>query len=175
MSDENQSGTEHKHLSGDEGKKKIGELIKDIRICMMTTANEDGSFDSRPMATQKAEFDGAVWFLTRGESGKVAELRDDAHVSLVYADPGEAKYVTLKGRGTASNDKTRIHELWNPMYKAWFPGGEEDPSITILRVEVTEAEYWEASSSRLVRGAKYLAAAVTGGKANLGEQGKVDL
>ena len=27
-----------KVLSGDEGKKKIGELIKDVRICMMTTA-----------------------------------------------------------------------------------------------------------------------------------------
>ena len=65
--------------------------------------------------------------------------------------------------------------MWNPMYKAWFPGGEEDPSIAVLRVDVTEAEYWEASSSRLVRGAKYLAAAVTGGQTNLGEQGKVDL
>ena len=40
------------NLSGPAGIKKIGELIKDIRIAMMTTAASDGSFDSRPMATQ---------------------------------------------------------------------------------------------------------------------------
>ena len=47
--------SEYKELSGAEGLKKIGDLIKDIRIAMLTTAAPDGSFDSRPMATQKVE------------------------------------------------------------------------------------------------------------------------
>ncbi len=165
--------SEQKELRGTEGIAKIAELIKDIRICMMTTAAGDGSFDSRPMATQKTEFDGTVWFLTRGESGKVAEIADDSHVSLLYADPGDSKYVSLKGRASTSHDRAKIHELWNPMYKAWFPQGEEDPAITVLKVDVTEAQYWEASSSKIVMGAKYLAAAVTGGKVDVGETGKV--
>ena len=167
--------SEQKHLSGPEGMAKVGELIKDIRICMMTTAADDGSFDSRPMATQKTDFDGTLWFLTRGESGKVQEIQDDAHISLLYSDVGDSKFVSVKGRGSVSRDRAKIHELWNAMYKAWFPEGEDDPAITVLRVDVTEAQYWEASSSRLVRGAKYLAAAVTGGKVDLGETGKVTL
>ena len=61
------------------------------------------------------------------------------------------------------------------MYKAWFPQGEDDPAIAVLRVDITEAQYWEASSSKLVRGLKYLAAAATGGKVDLGETGTVDL
>ena len=166
---------EQKHLSGKEGLEKIGELIKDIRITMMTTANPDGSFDSRPMATQKSEFDGTVWFLTRGESGKVHEIADDSHVSLLYADPSDAKYVAAKGTAQISHDRAKIKELWNPMYKAWFPEGEDDPAITILKVTVTEAQYWEASSSKLVRGIKYLAASATGGKVDLGETGTVNL
>ena len=59
------------------------------------------------------------------------------------------------------------------MYKAWFPAGEDDPRITVLKVDVTEAQYREASSSKLVFGLKYLAAAVTGGAVSVGEAGKV--
>jgi general stress protein 26 len=166
--------SEQKDLSGPEGLKKIGELIKDIRITMMTTVARDGSFDSRPMATQKTEtFDGTVWFLTRHESGKVQEIEEDAHVSLIYADPSDSKYVSAKGRARISTDRNKIHELWNPMYKAWFPDGEDDPQIAVLRVDISEAQFWEASSSKLVVGIKYLAAAVTGGKVDVGESGRV--
>jgi general stress protein 26 len=161
-------------LHGAEGLKKIGELISDIRMAMLTTAAPDGSFDSRPMATQKVEdFDGTVWFLTQAGSGKLAEIADDSHVSLIYADSGGGKYVTVKGIASTSRDKAKIRELWNSMYKAWFPEGEDDPSIVVLRVDVNEAESWEASASRLVRGVKYLAAAATGGKVDVGEAGKV--
>ena len=167
--------TEQKHLSGEEGRKKIGELIKSIRIAMLTTAAEDGSFDSRPMATQETEFDGIVYFLTREESGKVSEIKADSHVSLLYSDPSNSKFVSAKGRASVSKDRAKIHELWNSMYKAWFPQGEDDPAIAVLRVDVSEAQYWEASSSRVVRGLKYVAAAATGGKVDLGETGTVDL
>lgn len=162
-------------LHGDEGKKKIGELIKDIRICMMTTANPDGGFDSRPMATQKTDFDGTVWFLTRNESGKVHEIQEDAHISLLYSDTSDSKYVTAKGRASVSQDKAKIHELWNPMFHAWFPGGEEDPQIAVLKVTVTEAQYWQASSSKIIMGAKYLAAAITGDHTKIGVHGTVEL
>ena len=161
------------HLDGRAGIEKIGALIKDIRIAMMTTAAADGSFDSRPMATQKTEFDGSVYFLTRQESGKVQELADDSHVSLVYADAANGKYVSVKGRATVYRDQAKIEELWTPMYKAWFPEGETDPAIAVMRVDVQEAQFWEASSSRLVRGLKYVAAAATGGKVAIGTQGTV--
>ena len=162
-------------LSGPEGLKKIGEMIKDIRICMMTTAGADGSFDSRPMATQETEFDGTVWFLSHKDSGKMHELTDDAHVSLLYADTSDSKYVVAKGKASLSQDKAKIHELWNPMFKAWFPGGEEDPSIGVIKVTISEAQFWQASSSKIVMGMKYLAAAVTGDHTKIGEHGTVKL
>lgn len=166
---------EFHELSGQQGIDKIAELIKGIHICMLTTVNPDGSMDSRPMATQNVKFDGSVWFLTRAGSEKVGEVQRDAHVSLSYSDPGNAKYVTLKGRASLSHDKEKIKELWNPMYKAWFPQGENDPEITVMRVDVSEGEYWEANASRLVRGARYLVAAVTGGKTSIGEAGHLDV
>lgn len=164
--------SEFKQITGTEGLEKIGDLISDIRMAMLTTLCEDGTIDSRPMATQNTTFDGTVWFLTAKDSGKVREIQNDSHVSLIYADPGKAKYVTVKGQAFVSNDRQKIKELWNPMYQAWFPEGVDDPQINVLRVDVAEADYWEASSSAIVRSIKYLAATVTKGKVDVGEHGK---
>ncbi len=44
--------------------KKLNNLIKDIRIAMLTTQESDGTLRSRAMGTQQVEFDGDLWFFT---------------------------------------------------------------------------------------------------------------
>ena len=175
MSEKHDHDSEYKELSGSEGQKKIGELVKGIHICMMTTVAKDGTMSSRPMAVQDKPFEGALWFLTRSTSEKVDEVQEDQHVTLTFAEPSSSKYLALKGKAKVSQDRAKIKDLWNPMYKAWFPKGEDDPEIAVVRVDVSEGEYWEASSSKLVMGVKYLAAAMTGGKVAVGEAGHVSV
>lgn len=176
MSEKNDKHAKDYHeLSGPEGLKKIAELIDGIDICMMNTQGEDGQISSRPMALQKEPFYGTLWFLASIQSEKIDEIADDRHVTLTFAEPKDSKYIALKGRATYSQDKTKIHELWNGWYKAWFPGGEDDPDIAVLRVDVREADYWQANSSKLVVGLKYMAAAVTGGEVPTGESGHVSV
>lgn len=173
MSEKNDRETHYEELDGAEGRAKIGELIRGIHIAMLTTRTDEGGFSSRPMAVQNTPFDGTLWFLTRRSSEKIEEARNDDHVLLAFADPRNAKYLALKGRATVSQDRQKIHELWNAMYKAWFPEGENDPEIAVLRVDIDEGDFWEASSSRIVRTARYLAAAMTGGSATVGTAGHV--
>jgi general stress protein 26 len=173
MSEKHDGDSHYKELSGAEGREKIAELVKDIRIAMMTTVAKDGTMSSRPMAVQDKPFDGTLWFLTRKTSDKVDEVEEDSNVTLSFAEPEESKYIALKGKASVSHDRTKIKDLWNPLYKAWFPGGEDDPDIAVLRVDVTEADYWEASGGKLVMLMKYAAASITGGKIPLGEAGHV--
>lgn len=161
-------------LNRNQGIAKVGGLIKDIRIAMLTTADTDGRLHSRPMATQETNFDGTLWFLTRQHSGKVDEIRHDAEVNLTYADQKHS-FVTISGRASVSKDRAKIDELWNASYKAWFPQGKDDPEITVIRVTADEAEYWEASSNAIVRNVKILQAAVTGDSSKVGQHGKVEL
>jgi general stress protein 26 len=164
---------DYHELSGSEGLKKIAELVKGIRICMLNTQGEDGRISSRPMAAQDVPFYGTLWFLASIRSEKIDEIGGDRHVTLTFAEPSDSKYIALKGRATYSQDKAKIHELWSTWYKAWFPGGEDDPDIAVLRIDVSEADYWEANSSKIVMGMKYMAAAVTGGSVAVGEAGHV--
>lgn len=174
MSEANDNHAKDYHeLSGTEAQGKIGELVKGIHICMMNTLAEDGSIDARPMALQDKPFDGTMWFLTRASSEKVDEVRKDKHITLTFAQPSDGKYVTLKGKASASEDRSKIHELWNDMYKAWFPKGEDDPDIAVMRIDVESGDYWASNSSKLVRYTKIAIAAATGGSVPTGESGHV--
>jgi len=61
---------------------KVGQLIEGIDIAMLTTIDESGELHSRPMDTQKAEFDGTVWFFTYADSDKANDIRRDPRVNL---------------------------------------------------------------------------------------------
>jgi len=165
--------TDFHELRGKEGMDKISELVKGIRIAMMSTIDDDGLIHSRPMATQDEPFNGTLWFLTRSSSEKIGDIQQRHNVTLDYADPGNSKYITLRGTATVNQDRAKIDHMWSPMYKAWFPEGKDDPEIAVLRVDVTEGEYWDANSSKLIMGIKYVAAAVTGGAVSVGESGHV--
>lgn len=172
MSEANDKHAKDYHeLSGDQAREKIATLVKGVHICMMTTLAEDGSIDARPMALQNKPFDGTMWFLTRSTSEKVDEVRKDKHITLTFAEPSDGKYVTLKGKAYASEDRSKIHELWNDVYKAWFPDGPDGPDIAVMRVEIGSGDYWDSNSSTLVRYAKIAIAAATHGSVPVGESG----
>jgi general stress protein 26 len=156
--------------------KKLHSLISDMQFAMMTTACPDGSLRSRPMATHKAEeFDGTLWFFTHDHSAKVHEIFADTHVNLSYADPGKNDYVSVSGRATLVKDKGKAKELWNPLYKAWFPAGLDDPNLALIRVDVDRAEYWDSPNSKMVQIAGFVKALVTGERAKGGENAKVNV
>ena len=113
--------------------------------------------------------------MTREESGKTQEIAQQSHVTLNYVDSKGYCFVALSGHAELSKDRATIHELWNPLYKAWFPEGEDDPAITVIRVNVEHAEYWDAPANAVVRGYQLLKAAVTKGGSPVGEHQEVSL
>lgn len=154
---------------------KLGELIKGIEIAMLTTALPDGSLRSRPMATQRAEFDGTLWFFCDDHSAKVHEVERDRHVNVGYADPSHNRYVSVSGTANVSRDRAKVKELWTPALKAWFPDGPDDPRIALLRVDVESAEYWDAPSNTMVKVAGFVKAIATGRRYEPGENEKLNL
>jgi general stress protein 26 len=154
---------------------KLAELIKDIKFAMLTTVEPDGSLRSRPMATQTGPFDGTLWFFTAINSGKVSEIQRDHQVNVSYADPDDQKYVSVSGIANVVQDRAKAAELWSPAYKAWFPEGLEDPSLALLKIEVTQAEYWDTPHSAVVRMAGFVKALATGQKYEPGENRRLDV
>jgi general stress protein 26 len=155
---------------------KLRELIKDIDFAMLTTVDEsDGTLRSRPMATQRAEFDGDLWFFTRASAPKVDEVEREQQVNVSYADPSHQRYVSISGRAQLVRDRKKNKELWNPVFKAWFPEGLDDPDLALLHVAVEKAEYWDSPSGKLVALAGFVKAIATGQPIKGGENEKLEL
>jgi general stress protein 26 len=155
--------------------KKLAKLIHGIDFCMMTTVGDDGSLHSRPMATQRDEFDGTLWFFTEADAGKVFEVEHDRQVNLSYADPRTHRYVSISGRARLVRDKEKAKELWNPMYKAWFPQGLDDPKLALLAVDVSSAEYWATPGTKITHLVGFTKAMLTGDRYEPGDHAKVRL
>ena len=155
--------------------KKLSEMIKGIDFAMLTTVDVDGTLRSRPMSTQQAEFDGVLWFFTRASSHKVDEVEHDHRVNVSYAEPEDQRYISLSGTARLVRDRKRMEELWNPVLKAWFPKGLEDPDIALLKVDVNQAEYWDSSSSTMAHLFGFVKAVAAGAEFRPGENEKLDL
>jgi general stress protein 26 len=154
---------------------KLRDLIRDIRVAMLTTADEDGSLRSRPMATQETELDGDLWFFTAAYSPKVSEVKREHNVNLAYVKPDDERYVSVSGKAELVRDKGKTRELWNPALKAWFPQGLDDPELALLRVRVEKAEYWDSPSGKMVQLAGFAKAILTGKRYEPGENEKLDI
>lgn len=144
---------------------KLTGFIRDIKFTMMTTAGKDGSLYSRPMATLKIDednFDGRLWFFTKLHSPKVHEIEQDQHMNLAYADTDGQRYASVSGRATVSQDRAMMEKLWNPLFKAWFPEGLEDPEIALIAVKAESAELWDSPPSKVVQLVGFVKAQVTG-------------
>jgi len=158
-----------------ENLQQLIDKINGIDIAMMTTIDEDGSLRSRPMQTQQAKADGVLWFFTGYASAKSFEIKQDAHVNLSYAKPGDNLYVSVSGRASLSRDRQKIEELWTPAMKAWFPEGQDDPNIGLIKVTIDKAEYWDAPNSAVVHLYGMAKAALTGERPDAGENKKINL
>lgn len=141
---------------------ELKEKIKDIRIAMMTTQEDDGDFHSRPMATHAIEEDGTMWFFTYNESNKVQEIGQNNRVSLTFSDTGAETYVSTSGMAQVVNDRTKIDALWNDGLKAWFPKGKDDPNIRLIKVNIHQGEYWDRPGGKMMTLFEMAKAAVTG-------------
>ncbi len=168
MDDNNNEKTREESIA------KLKELINDIDFAMLTTIN-GGHLRSRPMSTQEYEGSDTLWFFTSDETHKVDEIEADNRVNVAYSRPDDNVYVSISGRASVSKDRAKMEELWNPILKAWFPEGLEDPTLCLLKVNIEEAEYWDSPNSKLVQLAGFVKAIVTGKPAEGGEYGRVSL
>ena len=159
-----------------EGAKKLYDLIKDVKVAMMTTSELDGSLHSRPMWSHTIDEAGDLWFFSRATTGKITELRKDAQVNLAFSDPSSQNYVSVAGRAEVIRDQEKVKELWSEGLRTWFPKGPDDPDIALIRVHPSAGEYWDSPSATVMMLYGYAKARLTGeSPAELADNRKVSL
>ncbi|WP_148716530.1 pyridoxamine 5'-phosphate oxidase family protein [Chitinolyticbacter meiyuanensis] len=141
----------------------LWEKLRHFRFGMLTTVDDQHQqLRSRPLTNQDIEFDGTLWFLTSDTTSTYREIDRDHLVNVSYADPDRGLFVSVSGHGRLLRDREKAATLWNPLYKAFFPEGLDDPHLVLLKVEVTEAEYWDSPAGPVRQLYRLAKSAVTG-------------
>jgi general stress protein 26 len=155
---------------------KLYSHIQDIEVAMMVTRRGDGHLQSRAMATQKRAPGADLWFVTLDNAQKLLDIEGDPHVNHSYYKDRTREWVSVSGIASVTRDRAKIHELWAPDWKAWFPkegdehhGTKDDPRMVLIGVDVHLAVFLEVNKPQPVVLFEVLKGMLTGSTPELGE------
>jgi general stress protein 26 len=164
------------NMSGKDGMEQLKKLVEDIRVCMFCT-NASGKIplQTRPMSTQEIDENGNIWFFSDDNSDKNLEIRNDHVVQLIYAKPSNLEFLSVVGTASVIKDRDKIGKMWNKMAEAWFKGGKDDPSLSLIKVKPSEIYYWDTQHNKMVSLLKIAVSAFSGLRADDGVEGNIEL
>lgn len=154
-------GTEFQDLQGAAAGGRIKMMVEATRTCVMITRLDQRPFHLRPMAMQKVDANGAIYFFSDRNSDKNADLKESNEMHLVFSNEAKAEYLSLYGHAKVYRDQAEIDEMYSAFVNTWFDG-KEDPNITIIRFEPEAGHYWDTKNGKLVALAGMVFGAITG-------------
>lgn len=162
-----------KNLYNEDAIKKIKDFVNDIKVCMFCTSVTDMPFRTRPMSTLEVDDEGNLWFFSAKSSDKNDEIKNDDTVQLIYSKNSDVHFLTITGKATIVEDQAKKDALWNPIVKAFFPEGKDDPNLSLVKIKPEAAHYWDTVNGKMITWFKMAASAVTGNQNNVGVEGKL--
>lgn len=151
-----------KDLFSNEAIGKIKEMAEDIKMCMFCTELSVRPIPTRPMTVLEVDDMGNLWFISSSKSNKNFEIKHDDDVQLIFAKNSDSHYLSVFGKALIYKDKSHVEDIWTPVANTWFEEGKNDPDVSVIKVEPSDAYYWDTKYGKMVSMLKMAAAAVTG-------------
>jgi general stress protein 26 len=118
----------------DTDSRDFASLLSAYRTALLTTLGPDGHFHSRPMAMHQTVRGEEIWFASSASAKKCKDLASDPRCALTFFDSEGGGTISLSGLGEVIRDKKLLQELWNPSWARWFPGGQQQRDVALIRV-----------------------------------------
>jgi general stress protein 26 len=144
----------------------LHDLAQGIPIVMLTTDGPDDRPRGRPLAVQRIDDDGTVWFIVDRHAEWVGPDLGMAHLAFV----DDTTWISATGPATTVDDPATLEELGDPITDTWF---QEDAEPIAVRVSVGHADWWDAPG-RLRQALSLVGAKVSGSQPDMGERGTAD-
>jgi len=103
------------------------------------------------------------------------EIESHPQVNINISDTKNQIYVSISGKASIHKDEQKMKELMNPMVKAWFPDGIDDPTISLIKVQLEKAAYWTTENNKLTQLFELGKAWATGEQENIGEHETIEV
>ncbi|MGZ9098371.1 MAG: pyridoxamine 5'-phosphate oxidase family protein [Brevundimonas sp.] len=101
-------------------------------------------YHSQPMTAFREEETGTIWFFTRDDTDLARDAAlPDQSAMFTYGSKDQEVWACIHGTLSVSpRDPALIDKYWNPILAAWYPGGKDDPHLTMLRFDADDGRIW---------------------------------
>lgn len=124
----------------------VRERVDSIRTVMLTTTDQTGRIESRPMTVQRFDPDGTIWFIVDRNANWVDTSITEA-VNVAFVDDEKA-WVSVSGTARYRKDQALLDELWDSITDAYYPeGGSESEDAWLIEVTPDRVDWWTNPST----------------------------
>lgn len=116
------------------------EVIAGAGYATLVTNGEDGHPQARIVDPFPPDDDFTVWMATKPTTRKVAEIRRDPRVTLLWFDPAALAYVTLHGDAELVDDPAEKAARWKPTWAGFYEDENRGDDYLLIRVRARRLE-----------------------------------
>jgi len=124
---------------------RFWEMIDATEFPLLVTHGRNGCPRSRPMTLLLREGN-TLWFATSRASSKVAEIKADPHVTVLFVRDGRLSQAALYGRAWVEDAPETRKRLWREIWTEDWPRGASDPDYVLIRVIGEGGSYYPADT-----------------------------
>jgi general stress protein 26 len=118
---------------------KLWKAIEHHRTGMLGLVGSHQHF--QPMTGFAEPETGTIWFFVSRDND-LMEAADGGGAEVMFTFQSREVYACISGRLRVDTDPGRIDRFWNASVAAWYPGGKDDPDLTLLRLDAGDAAVW---------------------------------
>jgi len=125
--------------NADEVREEFWESIADSPFVMI--ALDSGKEHAIPMRAQlDKEANSSIWFYTSRDN----RLAKGGPAMMQFVAKGHDLFACVSGTLSEETSEARKDKHWSKAVEAWYEQGRQDPSLLMLRLDLRDAEIWEA-------------------------------
>jgi len=146
--------------------KRLWDEIESNRFGMLGAA--EGVMRVTPMTAFAERESRTLWFFTSKETELADASRRGLSGFFVVMAKDQDLQACMRGELAAVHDVLHVEKYWSPAVAAWFPGGKDDPSLTLMSLTCAEADVWISEVGPIGFGWEIAKANITGTRPKVG-------
>ena len=125
-------------------------LRSEMTVMLGLIGKDDGHSQPMTALIEKDNDRGPLWIFTVKDVHLVQAMAGHSSAAAAqFVSKGHDLFASVQGHVSLANDPVMVDRLWNRFIAAWYPGGKEDPSLQLLRFDLTHAHIWLNENSLL--------------------------
>jgi general stress protein 26 len=128
---------------------RLWKEVEQVNFGMLGLVGDAPHQHFQPMTAFCEPENGQIWFYARNDSDLAHAIGSGTEAMFIVQAKDQAFQACIGGRLEVQPDRERINRYWGPVVAAWYPGGRDDPNITLLRLAARDAQVWLSESGPL--------------------------